>query len=84
MSNTLKGISTLISSVIVYMICGGMFTWSNINNYYTSYLRLHDSPNMSLVDGLFLMPLISLVNTGFGPIGTILESYVGTKVIIQN
>lgn len=82
MSNTLKGISTLISSVIVYMICGGMFTWSNINNYYTSYLRLHDSPNMSLVDGLFLMPLISLVNTGFGPIGTILESYVGTKVII--
>jgi hypothetical protein len=82
MSNTLKGISTVISSVIVYMICGGMFTWSNINNYYTSYLRSHDSPNMTLVDGLFLMPLISLVNTGFGPVGTILESYVGTKVII--
>ena len=58
-----------------------MYSWPNINGVLTSYLKNHDSPNMKLVDGLFLMPLISMSTSIMGTIGPVLEQKFKIKFV---
>lgn len=58
-----------------------MYTWPNINGLLTSYLKNHDSPDMKLVDGLFLMPLISMSTSIMGTIGPVLEQKFKIKFV---
>ncbi len=59
-SSNLKGILNVIGSIIIYMIFGSLYTWSNINVYLVSYPKQYNSPNIEIVDGFFLMPIVSL------------------------
>ena len=74
-----KGISSVIGAVIIDLVLGSVYTWSNINSYFVSYLKYHDTPSIELVDGYFLMPIIAFVSniaTYFGPK---IDSKIGIK-----
>ena len=74
-----KGISSVIGAVIIDLVLCSVYTWSNINSYFVSYLKYHDTPSIELVDGYFLMPIIAFVSniaTYFGPK---IDSKIGIK-----
>ena len=48
--NKLRGFLNVIGSIIIYLIFGSLYAWSNINIFLVSYLKLHDSPNIEIVD----------------------------------
>ena len=79
----LKGYLTIFGSILLMIVLGSVYTWSNINAYYISYLKFNDSPNIKLVDGFFLMPIIVYISDiamFFGPI--LVEKYNFKRVIL--
>ena len=79
----LKGYLTIFGSILLMIVLGSVYTWSNINAYYISYLKFNNSPNIKLVDGFFLMPIIVYISDiamFFGPI--LVEKYNFKKVIL--
>ena len=77
-----KGISSVMGALILHIVCGTLYVWSNINTYYISYLKHHDSPNIQITDGYFLMPLAAFVNTFSSWIGPILDSCIHIKACV--
>ena len=78
-----KGYSSVIGAVIIDLVLGSVYTWSNINSYFVSYLKLHDSPTIELVDGYFLMPIIIFISniaTYFGPK---IDAKIGVKKCVS-
>ena len=79
----IKGYLTIFGSILLMIVLGSVYTWSNINAYYISYLKFNNSPNIKLVDGFFLMPIIVYISDiamFFGPI--LVEKYNFKKVIL--
>ena len=79
----IKGYLTIFGSILLMIVLGSVYTWSNINAYYISYLKFNNSPNITLVDGFFLMPIIVYISDiamFFGPI--LVEKYSFKKVIL--
>ena len=78
-----KGYSSVIGAVIIDLVLGSVYTWSNINSYFVSYLKLLDSPTIELVDGYFLMPIIIFISniaTYFGPK---IDAKIGVKKCVS-
>lgn len=59
---------------------GSQYTWSAINVYYASYLKYHDSPNISITDVYFLMPSILFIQYIFIFLGVKLEKKFNARV----
>ena len=78
-SSNLKGILNVIDSIIIYMIFGSLYTWSNINVYLVSYLKQYNSPNIEIVDGFFLMPIVLVISNFSNYLGTTIEEKLGFK-----
>ena len=76
-----KGIFSVISAVIINIICGSLYSWSGINGYYISYLKYSDSPTIEIKDGYFFMPIITFTTMCFSPIVTIINEKKGIKII---
>ena len=76
-----KGIFSVISAVIINIICGSLYSWSGINGYYISYLKYSDSPTIKIKDGYFFMPIILFTSMCFSPIVTIINEKKGIKII---
>ena len=79
----IKGYLTIFGSILIMIVLGSVYTWSNINAYYISYLKFNNSPNIKLVDGFFLMPIIVYISDiamFFGPI--LIEKYKFKPVIL--
>lgn len=68
----LKGFLNVIGSIIIYLIFGSLYTWSNINVYLVSYLKQYKSPNIEIVDGYFIMPIIIVISN--------ISKYFGSKI----
>ena len=79
LSKKQHGISSTIGAVLIHFIYGSLYTWSNINSYFVSYLKYHDSPNIQLVDGFFLMPLINFISNIASYFGPIIDAKYGVK-----
>ena len=77
-SQNLKGKLSILSAIIFNVICGSLNTWSSINAYYMSYLRMYD-PNIKLVDGYFIRDIISFTSMCIGPLVALLDSKIGVK-----
>ena len=75
----IKGLLTVIGSIIIYMVFGSLYTWSNINVYFVSYLKLHNSPNIEIVDGYFIMPIVLVISNFSNYFGTKIEEKIGFK-----
>ena len=58
LSKNVKGVLSIISAIIINIICGSLYSWPGINGYYISYLKYSDSPSIEIKDGYFFMPLI--------------------------
>jgi MFS family permease len=58
---------------------GSLYTWSNLNQYFASYLKYHGNPNLVPEDTSFLMPCIFLVQYCFMTIGVNLGNKVGPR-----
>ena len=78
-SSNLKGILNVIGSIIIYRNLGSLYTWSNINVYLVSYLKQYNSPNIEIVDGFFLMPIVLVISNFSNYIGTTIEEKLGFK-----
>ena len=76
-----KGIFSVISAVIINIICGSLYSWSGINGYYISYLKYSDSPTIEIKDGYFFMPIITFTTMCFSPLVTIIDEKKGIKII---
>ena len=66
----LKGILNILGSIIIYMVFGSLYTWSNINIYLISYLKQYNSPNIEIVDGYFIMPIVLVISNFSNYFGT--------------
>ena len=75
----LKGFLNVIGSIIINMVFGSLYTWSNINVYFVSYLKQHDSPNIEIVDGYFIMPIVLFISDFSNYFGTRIEEIIGFK-----
>lgn len=73
------GITSTIGAILIHFIYGSLYTWSNINSYFVSYLKHHDSPSIQLVDGFFLMPLINFISNISSYFGPIIDAKYGIK-----
>ena len=78
-SSNLKGIFNVIGSIIIYMVFGSLYTWSNINVYLVSYLKQYNSPNIEIVDGFFIMPIVLVISNFSNYFGTTIEEKLGFK-----
>ena len=58
---------------------GSLYTWSNLNQYFASYLKHNGNPNVVPEDTSFLMPCIFLVQYCFMTIGVNLGNKVGPR-----
>ena len=58
---------------------GSLYTWSNLNQYFASYLKYHGNDNLVPEDTSFLMPCIFLVQYCFMTIGVQLGDKVGPR-----
>ena len=68
----LKGFLNTLGSIIIFMVFGSLYTWSNINVFFVSYLKQYNSPNIEIVDGYFMMPIILVISN--------LSIFFGTKI----
>ena len=82
-SSKLKGISSVIGAILIDLVLGSVYTWSNINSYFVSYLKYHDTPNITLVDGYFLMPIIIFISNVSSYFGPKLDAIIGIKKCLQ-
>ena len=81
LSKITKGKLTVISAIIINIVCGSLYSWSGINGYYISYLKYNDSPSIEIKDGYFFMPLITFTTMCFSPAITIINEKIGLKYI---
>ena len=58
---------------------GSLYSWSNLNQYFASYLKHNGNPNVVPEDTSFLMPCIFLVQYCFMTIGVNLGNKVGPR-----
>jgi len=58
---------------------GSLYTWSNLNQYFASYLKHNGNPSVVPEDTSFLMPSIFLVQYCFMTIGVNLGDKVGPR-----
>ena len=58
---------------------GSLYTWSNLNQYFASYLKYNGNPTIVPEDTSFLMPCIFLVQYCFMTIGVSLGNKVGPR-----
>ena len=72
-----KGFLNVIGSIIIFMVFGSLYTWSNINVFFVSYLKQYNSPNIEIVDGYFLMPIINFISNCSNYFGTKIEEKLG-------
>lgn len=77
--SNLKGILNVLGSIIIYMVFGSLYTWSNINIYLISYLKQNNSPNIEIVDGYFIMPIVLVISNFSNYFGTKIEERFGFK-----
>ena len=59
---------------------GSLYTWSNLNQYFASYLKHNGNPSIVPEDTSFLMPCIFLVQYCFMTIGVKLGDKVGPRM----
>ena len=59
---------------------GSLYTWSNINVYYASYLKYNGNPEITITDAYFLMPLIALVSNFSNLLGALMENKFKARV----
>ena len=81
LSKRAKGVLSVISAIIINIICGSLYSWPGINGYYISYLKYSDSPSIEIKDGYFFMPLITFSTMCFSPLITIINEKKGIKII---
>ena len=60
---------------------GSLYTWSNLNTYFASYLKHNGNPDITPEDTSFLMPCIFIVQYCFMTIGVKLGNKIGTRFI---
>ena len=77
-----KGFLNVIGSIIIFMVFGSLYTWSNINVFFVSYLKQYNSPNIEIVDGYFLMPIINFISNCSNYFGTKIEEKLGYKICL--
>ena len=58
---------------------GSLYTWSNLNQYFASYLKHNGNPTVVPEDTAFLMPCIFLVQYCFMTVGVKLGDKVGAR-----
>ena len=80
-SKNTKGILSIISSVIMNIICGSLYSWAGINGYFMSYLKYKGSPAIEIKDGYFFSPIITFASMCFSPLMTLLDAKIGLKLI---
>ena len=80
-SKNTKGILSIISSVIMNIICGSLYSWAGINGYFMSYLKYKGSPAIEIKDGYFFSPIITFTSMCFSPLMTLLDAKIGLKLI---
>ena len=81
LSQKTKGILSVMSGIIMNMVCGSLYSWSGINGYYISYLRNTGSPTIEIKDGYFFMPIITFTSMCVSPIVAIINGKKGVKII---
>ena len=81
LSQKTKGKLSVISSVIMNIICGSLYSWAGINGYFMSYLKYKDSPSVEIKDGYFFSPIITFTSMCFSPFMTILDEKIGLKIL---
>lgn len=59
---------------------GSLYTWSNLNQYFASYLKYHGNDDLVPEDTSFLMPCIFLVQYCFMTIGVKLGDKFGPRI----
>ena len=60
---------------------GSLYTWSNLNVYFASYLRHNGNDNLTPEDTSFLMPCIFLVQYCFMTFGVKLGNKIGPRLV---
>ena len=78
-SFNIKAFLNVLGSIIIYMVFGSLYTWSNINIYLISYLKQYNSPNIEIVDGYFIMPIVLVIADCSNYLGTKIEEKIGFK-----
>ena len=81
LSKRAKGIFSIISGVLINIVCGSLNSWSGINGYFISYLKYSDSPSIEIKDGYFFIPIILFTTMCASPLAAIINEKIGIKFI---
>jgi len=80
-SQTTKGILSLISGFSLHLVLGSLYTWANILPYLGSKLH-HYNPGTSLESTLFFIPINILATNLFMPLGGKLDKILNQRLLL--
>ena len=82
-NNKIKGILTLISSILIQLLIGNLFSFSNFIPYYKSYLyhKNNDIEKISELQLYFIAPSGIFVHNTFPSVTGFLDKILGTRIL---
>ena len=81
--NRNKGITTLISAILIHLLIGNIFTFSNLIPYYESYLHYaRNSSEIPLKKLNYIAPTGLLFNNALPSVTGFLDDILGTRLLI--
>ena len=83
LSNKIKGYLSLISSILINLIGGNLFSFSNLIPYYQSYLyyKYGNKEEITLMQLYFIAPVGIFVDNFFPSFMGIIDKKLGIRVL---
>ena len=83
-NNKIKGYLSLISSVLIHLLIGNLFSFANLIPYYQSFLyyKHNNKEEIALMQLYFIAPFGIFVHNTFPSFMGIVDKKVGIRVLI--
>ena len=81
LNNKIKGLFSLISSVLTHLIIGNAFTFGNFAYYYRSYLHYKNINSISILDLLFIAPVSAACLNIFPILTGYIDKILGIRIL---
>jgi len=83
LNNKIKGILTLIASVLIHLLIGNLFSFPNFIPYYKSYLyyKNNNTEVISLLQLYFIAPVGIFVHNTLPSVTGFLDQILGTRIL---
>lgn len=78
LSDTQRGVLTLLGGFIMHLCCGALYMWGTINPYITSYFRYIEGSELKIETGAAVFPVMMCAVASGMPFGVKLIKKFGS------